>query len=315
MIPRTHRFTVAEPCPACGRPARGRNDWCFRTSDGASFWCGRAATLAGKPGRPHKSGWFHDLPGGDAAPPRLSAPMPRRRAEPAPDFAALARRFRNALTPGRLQHLAGKLGLGAAALTRLRVGWASRADLAATGTGLRGDDDGAWSFPMEDGAGNVVGIRLRAVGGGKFAVRCSDGAGMFVPHQPPLGPGLHLLLPEGPTSAGALLQLGFAAVGRPNCRAGIEHLRVLIRRLQPARVVVFGDNDEQFNETRGVVEWPGRDGAAAVAANLAVACRDVVVALPPPGIKDARAWVLAGARVSDVWDRIDELLITEGAGA
>jgi hypothetical protein len=55
--------------------------------------------------------------------------------------------------------------------------------------------------------------------------------------------------------------------------------------------VVVGDRDGHGR---------GQDGAHSLARDLALFCRQVRVVLPPAGIKDARAWLNAGATRDDV---------------
>jgi hypothetical protein len=296
------RTTKQNPCPVCSHPQRGRTGHCVFFAERRGVWCANAAMLNGTAGTPHKGGWKHWLapaqPGAAYVPTRI-APQPDA---PRPDFARLARRFAASLTPGQLQHLAGKLHLRPDALARFRVGWATADDLAATGT--RCQHDGAWTFPMYDAAGQCSGIRLR-VPGFKYAIAGSDGSGLFLPTGLAAARGGLLLAPEGPTSAAALCQLGYVAVGRPNNRAGVEHLRHLCRDLRPRTLVVVGDNDERHNAALGRSEWPGLEGAEATAAAIRGACRDVRVMLPPALIKDARAWLHAGARVIDIHRQIE----------
>ncbi|MDB5298030.1 MAG: hypothetical protein JWO31_4013, partial [Phycisphaerales bacterium] len=176
------------------------------------------------------------------------------------------------------------------------VGWATAAQMEAAGTACHAD--GLWTFPLRDPDGSVVGIRVRTRSGKKYAVTGSDGSGLFVPSG--LTGITQLILPEGPTSAAALLTAGFAAAGRPNNAAGADQAVRLCRRLRPTRVVVLGDNDfkppdDKFPAGR----WPGREGAESVATALRRAVPDVRVVLPPgpdhglgpDGVKDARAWL------------------------
>lgn len=232
------------------------------------------------------------------------SPRPTLRAfvEPVehPDFAKLAKRFTRAMTPGSLEHLAAKLGLHARVLQSLGVGWVTAEELAELNTSCK--TDGAWTFPMSDVVADkvvITGIRLRTVDGFKYAVAGSDGSGLFVPRNYRQYRGSMLLLPEGPTSCAALIQLGFYAVGRPNNRAGVSHLQRLARLLNPSRIVVVGDNDQKPDCT-----WPGLEGAEFIAGELQRYCKDVRILLPPDGVKDARKWLHGGARVVDVSNAI-----------
>jgi hypothetical protein len=192
-------------------------------------------------------------------------------ARPCKEMADLAQRFRAAADPSRLGRLAESLGVAKESLLRLGVGWDAGSQ--------------AWSFPMSDDAGRVVGIRLRR-DTMKFAVPGSRN-GLFLPLGLD-GSGL-LLIAEGASDCAALLDLGFDAVGRPDCRGGAGYLTRLVRSVRPREAVIMADRDA-----------PGRDGAAALAGRLATCCRRVVVLVPPPGTNDARSWKNSGATRADV---------------
>jgi hypothetical protein len=321
-VPRSQRFSAVHPCPACGRGKH--NSWCYILTGGAAFWCGRASHFAGRPGLPRKSGWVHRL-STTAAPVAYVRPMAPASADRSA-FPALARRL--ACSPGQLEHLAAKLHLHPEAVARFKPCWADavpdprpddpyRHVIQGTATPCR--THGVWLFPMYRPATPphpapphprpvICGFRVRTLGGDKYSITGTDGDGLFIPTGVTLCRGGLLLAPEGPTSAAALCQLGFCAIGRPNNRAGIQYLRALIRWLRPARVIVFGDNDERAvertNPTTGLAEWPGLDGATSTAASLHGLRCAVSIALPPPGIKDARQWVIQGAGVRDVHQQI-----------
>jgi hypothetical protein len=145
----------------------------------------------------------------------------------------------------------------------------------------------AWAFPMRDGAGRVVGIRLRADDGRKWAVRGSR-EGLFyresVPHD-------HVaVVSEGPTDTAAALTIGLWAVGRPSCTGGVDALRQLCRRLLITHLIVVGDNDAPKARPSGGFWTPGLDGARRLMAEIGRPCKLV---LPPA--KDLRAWLKAGA--------------------
>jgi hypothetical protein len=324
-IPADRRTTKDKPCPGCGHPRRHRYGHCFFLEGHEAVWCANVTSLNGVAGIPTGSGWVHRI----VAPPRPTLYTTRR---PAPsavpvDFAPLARRFTRACTPGPLNHLAGKLGVSTVALRRLRVGWAVPTPapdgrMVIPGTTTPAPRDGVWTFPMSNGCirptapiGDIIGIRTRTVRGDKFSVTGSIGDGLFIPTG--MGEPHTILAPEGPTSCAALLQLGFAAVGRPNNRAGAVHFINLIRRLRPRRVVVLGDNDQRPSPTGGV-EWPGMEGAEAFAQDVVVACRALRITLavsrPPDGIKDARHWLAAGATVAAVHRIIESSTIVTSSG-
>lgn len=265
-----HRVRRDDPCPICGK-----TDWCSISRDGSVACCARVAEGSTK--TLGEAGWLHRL----REPDRELAPRLRplrvqgpRRPEPAIDLDALARRFRRDVDRADLDRLADDLGVDAASLGRLDIGWSR--------------ESSAWSFPMVDAAGRVRGFRLRTDTGRKFAVR-GGSEGLFIPAD--LDPSQPLLLPEGPTDTAALLGLGFAAVGRPNDRGGKVLMERLVHRLRPPGLVVVADRDANDQ---------GLGAANELARLLALHCRDVRLLLPPPGFKDVRAWAQAGATRPEV---------------
>src|SRR5262249_11266226 len=155
------------PCPVCHKP-----DWCLRARDGSAAICARAESSK----RCGDAGWLHRLTDDPVS-------LPRRRIVtigPAPaarNLGRLTEEYRAAVDTRRLQRLAGSLGLTVDSLVQLGIGWATPEDLAAAGTKCR--SSGAWSFPMSDQTGKVVGIRLRGGDGRKFAVTGSR-QGLFI---------------------------------------------------------------------------------------------------------------------------------------
>lgn len=254
-------------CPVCDR-----TDWCLVARDGTQAICPRVESMHRFAG----AGWLHELiptprrdrpPGGGD----VSVAIGRRETR----FAALAEEYRQGASDRAVERLGGELGLTAESLRQLGVGWSAA--------------HRAWSFPMTDGLGGVVGIRLRTAAGRKFAV-AGGREGLFVVRRE--GSDL-LLIAEGPTDAAALLDMGFPAVaGRPSCEGGVRPLEALLRATRPKSVLLVGDGD-----------GPGRRGAERLMGRLAAFCRDVRAVYPPEAVKDAREWRKAGARRADVEER------------
>ena len=157
-----------------------------------------------------------------------------------------------------------------ASLKRLGLGW--------TGS--------AFTFPMQDGLGRVRGIRRRFPNGKQCAVKGSKN-GIFVPTN--LRHTGLLLVCEGASDTAALLDLGFEALGRPDCQSARKGVLRHVRKKRPKAVVVVADNDQ-----------PGRKGAWSLARALTLHCRHVRVITPPESIKDAREWKRQGATRADV---------------
>lgn len=253
------RVTRRLPCPVCGKP-----NWCLRAREGGDQPVAAICQRVESGRQWGEAGWLHRLADRQRSAPK-PRPVVRPKAEVAQDFDALSREFQGACTPARLHRLARILQLEVLPLQALRVGWTGR----------------AWSFPMSDANGRVIGIRLRFPDGAKRAIKGSR-QGLFVP----LGdtPAEWLFIAEGPSDAAALLQIGLQAIGRPSCSGGADLVGRFVRLRKSQHVVIVSDAD-----------LPGQRGADCLADELALACRDVRVIGPPGGHGDARDAVVAGA--------------------
>jgi hypothetical protein len=177
-----------------------------------------------------------------------------------------------------ISRLAADLGVTDIALWRLGTRWAT--------------PHSAWAFPMYDGRQEMIGVRLRAESGKKWAVTGSHN-GLFWPTGLASQADL-LVICEGPTDTAALLGLGFDVIGRPMCQ-GLEDLVIdACCRLRPKDVVILADFDEPKPTPGGGTWRPGQDGARRLADELTLAGIRPKIILPLKG-KDARAWVRAGA--------------------
>ena len=203
------RVSKLAPCPICKKP-----DWCRVFTDG---WveCMRVQS-----DRPAKSGGWMWGPRGDSTP--HPGPLPDRGGEgvgrpPTINATKLHRDWLAATTPTQLAEFASALGLSVAALVAANAAWA--------------EPHSAWAFPMCDGHGNVVGIRLRRADGIKFAVRGSR-QGIFLgkAESGKAESGKVLFVCEGPTDTAAAVELGLFAVGRPNCCCGGADIKIYARR-------------------------------------------------------------------------------------
>ncbi len=258
------RVSKSERCPVCQHP-----DWCRVFADG---WVECMRVQSDKPAK--SGGWMHWQ---SQLPVRLTPPRPRcLPPPPAINATQLIREWQAATTPAQLEELAVGLGLSPGSMRAVGAAWA--------------EPHSAWAFPMCDGYGNTVGIRLRNERG-KFAVRGSR-QGIFTGAkcevrsvkweaqtaraQPTL------FVCEGPTDTAAAVELGLFAIGRPNCCCGGPEIRIYARRHSVRRVVLIADNDK-----------PGLDGAKKVAAEI-----KLPFALYVPPAKDLREFLrLGGTRV------------------
>lgn len=212
----------------------------------------------------------------------------KQSAHPSFAYAFLTEIWRLGTDDERAIELSTSLGVSTASLARLHCGWIRR--VALESLGMHGAD-GAWMLPMRDAVGTIIGVRLRLRDGTKLAIRGSAN-GLFMPLPLPHQSAL-LLVTEGESDTAALLDLGFYAIGRPGCANAVDLVCQFARRMSCQAVVVVSDNDE-----------PGVRGATTLAVALAAECGSVRLIRPPEGVKDARAWLNAGATSEDVEQRI-----------
>jgi replicative DNA helicase len=149
---------------------------------------------------------------------------------------------------------------------------------------------GDWEIPERDASGEVVGWSVRKPDGTK-SFRTGGKRGLTLAWPLPSYAGSSerepVFVVEGASDAAALHGLGLCAVGRPSAHGGAD---VLAELLVGRHVCVLGERDGTAGET----------GARRVAARLTDHCASVRAVLPPEGVKDARAWVIAGATKDDV---------------
>jgi hypothetical protein len=267
------RVTKSNPCPICGKP-----NWCLVAPDGSAAICQRISEGSIRRCN-NDAGWLHLI--GDRNSARNRHPSNAHRERVAltyvettsrEHFGKLSETFQQGLNAERLANLAESLNLSIKSLERLRVGW----------------DSIAYTFPMSNASGLIVGIRRRMPDGHKVAVKGSN-TGIFIPID--VSSKDILLICEGPTDTAAALDLGYSAIGRPNCNSG----NALISQYARGRdTVVVGDNDVA-----------GKNGAKKLSNLLALHCPCVKVVYPPPGIKDLRQWLKAGLKREELQQGID----------
>ena len=247
------RVSKTHPCPICKH-----GDWCRVFADG---WveCMRVQS-----DRPAKSGgWMHSQR--ELSPGRLTPRVPRSAPTPTINATKMMREWLAATSATALAEFASLLGVSTSSLASVGAAWAA--------------SHSAWAFPMYDGYGEIVGIRLRTEHG-KFAVRGSR-QGIFTSAECGTRSAewrKTLFVCEGPTDTAAAVELGLFAVGRPNCCCGGPEVKMFARRRAVSRVVIISDNDK-----------PGLDGARKVGAELKL---PFAVYVPPA--KDVREFVRLG---------------------
>ena len=259
------RVSRKSPCPICGKP-----DWCLVAPDGSAAICQRVQEGSVK--QCGDAGWLHILIEQNAKfqrpnkySCRISIDFGKEK-----DFSGLARLYKQQLTKEKLQQLSKQLKISAESLTKLNIGW----------------DGKAYTFPMSEAKGKIIGIRRRFPNGRKVSLTGSK-TGLFIPADLP-SEGL-LLICEGTTDTAAALDLGFNAVGRPNCSSCVDMTAGFAKG---RNVVIIGDNDK-----------PGKAGVNRLAGKLLLHCPSVKIIYPPDGTKDLRQWLRAGL-TSDQLQRI-----------
>lgn len=285
------RVSRREPCPICEHA-----DWCGVSSDGAVCHCMRVSSDHPCP----SGGWFHFLVERPRRPTARHGPKPPVRPRMFNAELTMAGFRAEFESPGggkdifdSLIEIADDLRLPAACIDRLLVG--------------RSEFSRAWAFPMLDGAGKTVGIRLRSYGGSdKWAVGGSRD-GLF--YDPDLQPseaayngvkGREIVVVEGATDCIAGYALGLPCVGRSACATGVGALRDLCWRLGVTRVTIASDNDDYKFRPDGTPWRPGIDGAQALARQLR---RTYRIVTPPK--KDLRDWLYAGLTAETFWKVAD----------
>lgn len=206
--------------------------------------------------------------------PAMSRPIERRITIPEQPidlerFRLMAEVWRRNMQPELLRGAADLLGLPSTPLERLGVGWAP--------------EHKATSWPMRNGSGDIIGVRLRCPAtGSKWAVKGSKAGLVYYPGSIGLGGVERLYIVEGPTDTAALLSLGMKVVGVPSAGCGSDLLVDLSRRIMPSEIVIVADAD-----------GPGVYGAERIADALLIMA-PVRIITPGDGAKDARAWILGG---------------------
>lgn len=252
--------TKQNPCPICGHP-----DWCCFGDKAVK--CMRVESEHADA----NGGWYHFYEAGAAKP---RTPLPARKevgtvidAERIlAAWESRAQRHNSALATG--------LGVREVSLNALGCTWADKTP--------EGKPINAWAFPMRDGAGKAVGIRLRSDNGYKWALTGSK-QGLF--EAPVIDPTEKVAyLPEGPTDTAAFLSMGMFAIGRPTALTGHEYLRETLARLRIFRVVIVADNDgvKRIGNREG---YPGIEAAHKLQKELRLKS---VIYIPPSPCKDIR---------------------------
>jgi len=209
------RVDRANKCPICDH-----DTWCLLGR--SVVICMRVVSDKPKPFKGGETGYIHQYPDG-----KVFRPAPVKREKiPVINTRKVLADWARAYPNNRLSVLAHHLGVSIRSLEELECQ-------------VAGGYINTWAFPMKDGYGNYIGIRVRNLSGNKWAVTGSQ-AGIFVPIVKPQP---RMLVVEGPTDTAAGLTLGFYTVGRPSCSGGVPHIVDHVRKQRIREVVVVSDND------------------------------------------------------------------------
>lgn len=248
-----------EVCPICGHKG-----WCRKSPNGELIRCQRVQS----DWKARPDGWIHWI---DGQPHEQAQSFAKREQEGAElDCKSIMQRYMLDTTTIRLERLSRSLGVSVESLRRLNASWSVKHE--------------AWAFPMRDQHNSIIGIRLRNESGAKWAIKGSR-QGLFIP-QPVIDEQKQtLLICEGPTEAGALLDEGFDVIGRPSCM-GCDREIAAIVRARHARPIIAANFDEPKKRPDGTEFFPGQDGAEALAKVISTPTKIIY----PPRHKDYRAW-------------------------
>jgi hypothetical protein len=246
------RVSKRHPCPICEKP-----DWCLYSEDGTAAICARISEGSKK--RCGEAGWLFLLDRKDARIQKSEGrrPTTKERNIKPPGFETLTRQYQDRISQRQMRWLGASLGITEKSLQRLCIGF----------------DGKAFTFPMRDENMRIIGIRRRFGDGNKKALAGSCN-GLFIPTG--LSNDKPLFICEGPTDCAVALDLGFEAIGRPNCDSKIE---MTVRFAKGRKIVVISDNDP-----------PGRSGAKKLANKLIDHCPEVKIICPPVAGMDLRQW-------------------------
>lgn len=268
------RVNKKNPCTACGH-----DSWCLLGETAAL--CMRVESERPYTMKDGSTGWWHSF---DRERPRKWVPKERKE-PPKIDAVAMMTKWNKEKGSAAFIPLAKELGVDGQALADLRCRYAN--------------EHKAWAFPMRDGLGKIVGIRLRGMNGRKWAVSGSR-QGIFLPYRNPEN---RVYICEGPTDCAALLTIHLYAIGRPSCSGGSLELKQTIQRLGIQELVIVADNDNDKLTPDGRKYNPGMDGAKSLIRQIPVkAC---IITMPT---KDIRDFVKCGGTAADVEDLTKDVI-------
>ncbi|MDE2103842.1 MAG: hypothetical protein KGL39_41780 [Patescibacteria group bacterium] len=257
------RVTKRTPCPQCKH-----EDWCSFCPDLNLVLCMRVESQ--RPSKNAMGGWIHSL---DADAKKF---IPRHvdTEQPTIDASKVMQEFSFDTIESELSKFAESLGVTSQSLKMLGC--------------QRAKKHHAWAFPMKDGSGRTVGIRLRGDDGSKFAIRGSR-QGIFLPN---CHTDKTAYIVEGVSDTAALISIGLFGFGRPQCCGSIAVITATVSRLRIQEVIIIADNDE-----------PGIKGAKQLSSEL-----DIPSCILLPPCKDLRQMLSWGATADLIHSLVSNLV-------
>ncbi len=177
--------------------------------------------------------------------------------------------------------------IGQQSILKLAEAWGvSQESLRRIGIGFD-TSTSAYTFPMKNWQGDVVGIRKRSFKEihQKYAAKDST-QGLFIPEG--VTPGNLQIISEGESDVAAALSADFQAIGVPGTGAVIDDVIGFAVQSPVACPCIIGDNDAA-----------GENGAEKLANSLLAADIPCRVLIPPEPYSDMRDWVSKGHLTSD----------------
>jgi len=226
-------------------------------------------------------GWLHATDGETS---RVQ-PVTQEKVKAKLNVTELMREWKSNTLPEWIDQLATELGVSRVSLVALGVAWAA--------------EHRAWAFPMFDGYGEPIGIRLRTIEGRKLAVAGSRN-GLFIPEMPAARTAW---ITEGPTSAAAAITLGLFPVSRPSCSGSLGDVPIACRRLGIQRAVIVADNDRDKSMPNGSTWNPGVGSTVKLAEIMKI---PTCVYVPPA--KDIRDFLRLGGTAEMIHATVKNLV-------
>ncbi len=204
----------------------------------------------------------------------------RTQASPLEDTLKIRKVFREGIHNWEQENKRYQTDVGAQSISKLAGEWGvSKEALRRLGIGF---DTNAYTFPMRNWRGKIVGFRKRSYKdiSSKYAVEDSA-QGLFIPEG--VTPGNLQIIAEGESDVAVALSAGFGAIGVPSAGAAVDDVIGFTGQSPVACPCIIGDND--------AVGIGAADKLAEGLLKADIPCR---VLIPPDPYGDLRDWINKG---------------------